>query len=161
MIRLSSILSLLIAYGFLGCIADAAPPAVAQTERQPTLAEQATIQIDLAFRGNSQEGQARREQLEAVVAAWRAAPRTDANNERLNNWLRAAIRASMPGSHNELPAAPTFADNARREMQQTAKPAPAIARSPEPTLAAPTAISTNDSQTDPFQDDPADKQATK
>ncbi|HEX4415456.1 MAG TPA: hypothetical protein VH107_17625 [Lacipirellulaceae bacterium] len=161
MIRLPLVLSLLIAFGFLGVAAAAAPPAIAQTDRQPTLAEQATVQFDLAFRGNPNEGQARMQRLEAVVAAWRAASRTDANNERLSNWLRAAIRASMPGSHDELPAAPTFADNAGREKQPTVKTAPANAHSPEPTIAAPAANSTHDAQNDPFQDDPAEKQAMK
>jgi hypothetical protein len=151
-----------VAFGFLGTAAPAALPETAPRERAPTLAAEATTQFDLAFRANPNEGQARKEQLESVVSTWRAAPRSDSNNERLNNWLRAAIRASMPGSHEELPAAPIFADTNGREKRKTAKPTPANMRAPEPTLAVPTAASLkSDSQTDPFRDDPADKQLTK
>jgi hypothetical protein len=162
MSRVSLVLSLFVAFGFLGVAAPAAPTAPAQRENLPDLAAQAVTQFELAFRANPNDVQTRKDQLAAIVDAWRRAPRTEANNERLNNWLRAAIRASMPGSHDELPAAPSFTDGASREKPQMAKPAPAATRAPEPTLAVPTATpAKSDGQTDPFRDDPASKQVTK
>lgn len=83
----------------------AAPP----VNRKPTLLDDARAQIELAYRLHPTETQARLEQLKAVLAAWHAAPQTDTNQEKLDNWLRAAIRASMPGSREPLPAAPNFA----------------------------------------------------
>lgn len=161
MSRISLVLSLLTAFGSLGVTASAAPTVTTQHERLPALAMEATTQFELAFRANPGEGQARREQLETVVATWRSAPRTDSNNERLINWLRAAIRASMPGSHDELPASPTFAGATNRTISQRTKTEP-TARTLEPTLAGPnTAPSKSSGQTDPFQDDPADVQASK
>ena len=44
----------------------------------------------------------------AAVAAWRAAPRSAANDRLLEDWLRAAIRKSMPGSREPLPDLPKF-----------------------------------------------------
>jgi hypothetical protein len=153
-------LSLVVAFGLIGRVAFAAPTATAPPERLPLLVEQATTQFDLAFRGNANEGQARKQQLEAVVNAWRAAPRSDANNERLNNWLRAAIRSSMPGAHDDLPTAPTFAESSRREKQHA--PKLANLHSAQPAIAAPTiGSSKSEAQTDPFQDDPAETQPLK
>jgi hypothetical protein len=154
-------LSLFAAFGYFCVTASAAPTPATQRERLPSLAIEATAQFELAFRANPSQGEVRKQQLEAVVAAWRAAPRNDANNERLSNWLRAAIRTSMPGAHDELPASPTFVDATGREMQRPAKPA-TIARTPEPTLAARSSASSKSSgQTDPFRDDPADVQVSK
>ena len=108
MTRVSLVLSLFVAFAFPGGAAPAAPTATTQRENVPALAAEATTQFELAFRGSPNKAQARKEQLEAVVGVWRAAPRSEANNERLSSWLRSAIRASMPGSHDDLPAAPTF-----------------------------------------------------
>jgi hypothetical protein len=133
--------------------------AATKPERVPDLAAQASAQFELAYRSYPAEGESRQVQLNAVVTAWRSAPRTDANNERLNNWLRAAIRSSMPGSRDPLPPAPSFAT--------TAKVKPDTVRAPEPTRAVevttqPKADSPkSDSQVDPFRDDPAEKQAKK
>lgn len=76
---------------------------------KPTLIDDARAQIELAYRLHPTETQARLDQLKAVLAAWQAAPQTEANKEKLDAWLRAAIRASMPGSRELLPAAPNFA----------------------------------------------------
>jgi hypothetical protein len=144
-------------------------PAYAATkpERLPELAAETSAQFELAYRSYPAEGENRQVQLNAVLAAWRSAPRTEANNERLTNWLHAAIRASMPGSRDPLPPAPSFATNGETEKRTPAKAKPETVRASEPTPATeettqPKADSPKaENQVDPFQDDPADKQATK
>jgi hypothetical protein len=158
--------ALLTASLFLLAVPAAILPSAAQAatkrERTPDLAAQASAQFELAYRSYPAEGESRQAQLNVVVAAWRAAPRTDANNERLNNWLHAAIRASMPGSHEPLPAAPSFAANSESEKRAVAEPKPATLRAPEPTPANEvTRPPKDESHVDPFRDDPADKQQTK
>jgi hypothetical protein len=144
--------------------------AATKPERLPDLAAEASTQFELAYRSYPAEGENRQAQLNAVVTAWRSAPRTEANNERLTNWLRAAIRSSMPGSRDPLPPAPSFATSGEADKRTPAKAKPESVRAPEPTPAAevttqPKAESPKagsaDSQVDPFRDDPADKQATK
>src|SRR4051794_26032529 len=151
---------------FLLAITAAILPSAAQAatkrERTPDLAAQASAQFELANRSYPAEGESRQAQLNVVVAAWRAAPRTDANNERLNSWLRAAIRASMPGSREPLPAAPSFAANSESDKRAVAEPKPATVRAPEPTPAiGVTPPAKDESRVDPFRDDPADKQQAK
>jgi hypothetical protein len=155
------VLSSLAVIGVLRATASAAPTATTQRDRLPTLAVEATTQFELAFRACPSKGEARREKLEAVVATWRAAPRTEANDEQLSNWIHAAIRASMPGSPDELPTPPTFAGITSRATTQPAKSV-VSARTPEPTLAMPsTAHSKSSGQTDPFRDDPADMKGSR
>ena len=80
-----------------------------QADRATVLIKAAEEQFQLAHRMNPGEAQRRQEQLNEVVAAWRSAPRDNVNNKMLTTWLRAAIRSSMPGSHESLPPAPKFA----------------------------------------------------
>jgi hypothetical protein len=124
-------------------------------DRVPTLVRETSAQFQIAYRLHPEEGQRRQEQLAAVVNAWRAAPRTDANNEK--------IRASMPGSREALPASPTFTAAATTESRTVVKPS-----APEPTLAEPTItkpkppkptaepspVPSDHSDADPFRDDP-------
>jgi hypothetical protein len=134
----------------------AAPPA-----RLPALVAEASAQFQLAYRSRPAEGERRQEQLEAVVNAWRAVPRSEVNNQRLSNWLRAAIRASMPGSHEELPAAPSFASTSERE-KRPAEPTSKRVRVPEPTPAIESSKpATDDAHVDPFRDDPTEKPESK
>jgi hypothetical protein len=136
--------------------------AAAQRERLPNLVAEASVQFELAYRSYPAEGQHRQEQLNAVVATWRSAPRTEANNERLIAWLRAAIQSSMPGSREPLPMAPSFAISTERDKRPIAEPTLASVRTPEPTPANEAARSSkDDSRVDPFRDDPANKQEMK
>jgi hypothetical protein len=84
--------------------------AAAQTPaRLQTLLNDTVAQLQLAYRHNVPEQRRRYDELAQVVAAWREAPRNDANNRLLEDWLRAVIRSSMPGSQESLPPAPQFA----------------------------------------------------
>src|SRR4051812_18884336 len=60
------------------------------------LVNDAAAQLQLAYRQHPDERARRQEQLTAAIAAWRAAPRSEANNEQLANWLRTTILNSMP-----------------------------------------------------------------
>jgi hypothetical protein len=133
-------------------IAGAAPPA---TDKLQVLVNDAAAQLQLAYRQHPDERARRQEQLTTVVAAWRMAPRTEANNERLATWLRAAILSSMPGSTESLPAVPSFAAIVKPEPQPVAHEAPAEAHAAEKAgdKKAPTeAVAKPDD--DPFRDDP-------
>src|SRR4029079_13404556 len=110
-------------------ISGAAAPAA---DKLQVLVNDTAAQLQLAYRQHPDERARRQEQLTAAVAAWRAPPRTEANNERLANWLRAAIVSSMPGSKEPLPAAPSFAAIVKAEPKPEPHPAPAT---PEPQAA--------------------------
>jgi hypothetical protein len=136
----------------LPSIAHAATP----TDRVQLLVRETSAQFHIAYRLHPNEGQRRQEQLNAAVVAWRAAPRTDANNERFATWLRATIRASMPGSRDALPPTPTFTSAGEKATRTIAPPT-----TPEPTLEEPPVkepTPTEASVADPFRDDPADEQ---
>ena len=60
--------------------------------RPAAFVRETAAQFQIAYRLYPSERQRRQEQLNAAVIAWRAAPRTDANNERFAIWLRATIR---------------------------------------------------------------------
>lgn len=141
-----------------------AAKAAAPSDRVPSLVGETYAQFQIAYRLHPEEGKRRLEQLTAVVNAWRAAPRTDANNERLATWLRAAIRASMPGSREGLPASPSFTAASTIETHPVVKP-----KAPEPTPVEPAVLKAKPAagptpapnkqalEADPFRDDPADE----
>jgi hypothetical protein len=119
------------------------------------------------------EAQERQEQLDAAVAAWRAAPRSAANDDELAKWLRSAIRASMPGQREALPPIPNF-KAAEKSIQKPIEKRLVVPALAEPknvegkaaggtTAATPNALPTveeptaADENTDPFRDDPIDE----
>jgi len=116
-------------------------------DRLQTLVNDTAAQIQIAYRQHPDERDARREQLAAVIAAWRAAPRSESNNERLTTWLHAAISNSMPGSRAPLPVMPTFVADVKVESRlvenvETKKADATTGAKAEP---------------DPFRDDPANE----
>ncbi len=141
----------------------AAPPSA---EHLQVLVNETSAQIQLAYRLHPTEGQQRQEQLNAAVAAWRAAPHTDANNEQLTTWLHSAIRASMPGSRAKLQPIPAFKSNdhsGKRPLEPTPAethpsavvPVDKHAVGPTPVIESTTPA---DEETDPFRDDPIGEQ---
>ncbi len=146
-----------VASSFLPSLAQAA----VTSESSAKLVSEASIQFHLAYRSYPTEGKHRQEQLNAVVAAWHAAPQSEANNERLNTWLRAAIRVSMPGSRKPLPPSPMFTANAEREGRLVIEPTPVEVKAPEPTPAIDSPTSTDDAHVNPFRDDPVVGQKSK
>jgi hypothetical protein len=131
------------------------PGAAGATDKLQVLVNDTSAQFQLAYRQHPDERDHRKEQLTAAIEAWRAAPRSEANNERLANWLRAAILSSMPGSQEPLPAVPSFATKASVQPPLALRKSPAepqaveksiVKKAPVETLAKP--------ENDPFRDDP-------
>lgn len=87
-----------------------------------SLASDVWAQFELAYRSQPAEYERHRVQFNAVIEAWRAAPAAPETDERLANWMRAAIEASMPGSRTPLPPAPQFVPIA--EQQKVPSPPP-------------------------------------
>jgi hypothetical protein len=107
------------------------------------LTNEASAQIDLAYRQHPLQRELRRQQLAEVVKLWRAAEREQSNSELLANWLRAAIVNSMPGSQDPLPAAPAFKLAAKVHEPEIAIE-PAVKTLP---------VADTKIDTDPFRDD--------
>src|SRR5215510_10946850 len=62
---------------------EAAPlPASPSADRLQTLIHETVAQFQIAYRMHPEAAGLRQQQLNAVVSAWRAAPRNDVNNER-------------------------------------------------------------------------------
>jgi hypothetical protein len=159
---------LVILSGWLA-LAGTQPASAQSTSRLQTLLNDTVAQLQLAYRHNVPEQRRRYDQLALVVNAWREAPRSDANNRLLEDWLRGAIRSSMPGSQQFLPTAPNFEVPivpVDLEDDPTESIAPAITRSPEESVdSLPPGDEPEEPQArdadiekwdgDPFADDPA------
>jgi hypothetical protein len=116
--------------------------AVAQTPiKLQSLVNETAAQFKIAYRQNAPQHRARYEQLSRALAAWKKAPRSEENDRLLAEWLRAAMRRSMPGSREALPPLPEF----NRPSEETA---------PLQTPAADKLIG------DPFADDPIEPEKT-
>ncbi len=103
----------------VGLILFAAPPfglfatsAFGQTvnsvARLQLLVNDTAAQLRLSYRQEPVELQQRRLVLGQAIAAWNKSARSDRDNHRLSEWLREAMRLSMPGSHEPLPPLPEF-----------------------------------------------------
>jgi hypothetical protein len=132
--------------------------ATGSADKLQILVNDTAAQLQLAYRRHPDERIRRQEQLTAAVAAWRVAPRSEANNERLAHWLRAAILSSMPGSQDPLPAVPSFAVVIRDEPQPDVhKPneVPSEPKKAEIAIGKKTPVKlTAKPEPDPFRDDP-------
>src|SRR4051794_31784549 len=132
-------LAISVALAFAGEVMGAS-----SSEKLQTLTNETSAQINLAYRQHPSEKDLRRQQLAEVVKSWRAAEHNEANNERLANWLRAAMANSMPGSQDPLPPLPAFTSASKIHEPQLAS---------EPALkAAP--VEDSKTEADPFRDDP-------
>ncbi len=129
--------------------------AAGAADKLQILVNDTAAQLQLAYRQHPDERARRQEQLTAAVAAWRTAPRSEANNERLAIWLRGAILSSMPGSKDPLPALPNFAAIVKAEPKPESHEAPA---EPQPVENAieknPPVETVAKPEDDPFRDDP-------
>jgi hypothetical protein len=108
----------------LMCLSLAAPFALAQTSttaRLQPLVNDAVAQLKISYRHDQKEQEARYEAIGQAVSAWKQSPRQAADNERLAAWLRSAMQASMPGSHQPLPALPKFGAAASDEVIKNSK----------------------------------------
>jgi hypothetical protein len=130
---------------FASSLIAVSPASAAPASRLQSLVNDTAAQIQIAYRQHPDEREIRQKQLAAVINAWRAAARSEANNELLSTWLHAAIRYSMPGSRDPLPTMPAFAANAKVESRLVGN---AAAKKADAKTGA-------KADADPFGDDPA------
>lgn len=94
-------------------LAAATSSILAQTSAPTRALQQLTndlaLQLELAYRHDLPTHQARYEEMAQALAAWNRSHRTDADYVVMEQWLRSAIRSSMAGSGQPLPALPQFA----------------------------------------------------
>jgi hypothetical protein len=122
-------------------VPSSAARAAKPTDALQSLLLETAAQIDLAYRQYPAERDLRHRRLAEVLNLWRAAERTETNNERLASWLSKVISSSMPGSDDQLPAAPHFV------ATTNAKPVgPSMAKEKQVEPKAEIAV-------DPFRDD--------
>jgi hypothetical protein len=81
----------------------------ARPPRLQSLVNDAVAQLQLSYRHDPAERQARYEEIGRAIDAWKKSARGPIDNERLAEWLRESMRASMPGSRTPLPSLPQFA----------------------------------------------------
>ena len=89
-------------------------PRQKSVDLRPLVADLA-VQLRLAYRGDVPEYTRRHEQLRAAISAWNTSSQNTAERQQLADWLRSAIRSSMPGSNAPFPPAPTFGRSAVEE----------------------------------------------
>lgn len=80
-----------------------------------SLVTDTAYQLELSYRFNVTELEKRRDEVSRAIEAWNKSPRSEKENQQLADWLRSAIRASMPGSRAELPSLPEFASQRKAE----------------------------------------------
>jgi hypothetical protein len=121
-----------------------------------SLVNDTAAQIQLAYQRDPNERDERQRQVAAVLAVWRSAPRSEANNEQLAIWLRAAIASSMPGSREPLPAAPNFATATKTDRKPEVSVVKQSADKPMVKSAAESTahVDPKNDDVDPFRDDP-------
>lgn len=124
-----------------------------------SLASDVWAQFELAYRSQPAEYERHRVQFNAVIEAWRAAPASPETDELLSNWMRAAIRASMPGSRTPLPPAPQFVAVAEQQKEPSPPPLAGMelirTQYVQPTMTnRPIARPVSTAVADPFIEDP-------
>jgi hypothetical protein len=106
--RFSAILSTVLAVVILAAGVTAQQSRSNRSVSVAHLESDLRFQVESAFRLNPKQGNQRVRQLEAVLSAWRQAPKSAADRRLLADWLLEATTRSMPGSIQPLPAAPQF-----------------------------------------------------
>ncbi|QEG33964.1 hypothetical protein [Bythopirellula goksoeyrii] len=94
-------------------------------------------QIKASFRQRARERDARLSQVEAVMAAWRTSNQSEADREKLIEWLSDTIVRSMPGSIDDLTPQPTFSSH---ESAAVVYSPPAELPRPPATIQAPSLL---------------------
>lgn len=120
-----------------------AAPAAAQSDRSSELQQLVAdldYQLKLVAQFDRHASDKRRAQLAAAIERWNDSPRGEADFQVMQQWLRRAIRASMPGLPKNTPALPRFPEPVvEASVPPTSNPSassPAKSPAPKPSLAA-------------------------
>ncbi|MEM6798109.1 MAG: hypothetical protein AAF589_01220 [Planctomycetota bacterium] len=103
----------------------------------PQLTDDLRMQLQLSYRGQSTAYEERTGELRQARQAWLDSRQSDADRKVMITWLRAAIRASMPGFERPMPAPPVFAAPPLAKPKPVAQLKPVAEPLPLPTLPAP------------------------
>ncbi len=88
------------------------------------------FQLEVGFRHNVRERARRLAQLDKVSKAWQQSPKSEADREKLADWLLEATIRSMPGAVEDLPAVPDFGAT----QPQVKAPEPPLPVQPTPDI---------------------------
>ena len=123
--RMTTIVSALVALGILGLGVTAQPTGEGDGVRVESLVSDVRFQIEMSWRHDGRTRTARQAELEQTLAAFEKSPQSPADVQALEQWLRAAVVASLPGESGTFPAAPTFGKPAvAEELPATGSSAP-------------------------------------
>lgn len=134
--RMTTIVSALVALGILGLGVTAQPTGDGDGVRVESLESDVRFQIEMSWRHDGRTRTARQAELETTLAAFAKSPQSPADVQLLEQWLRAAVVASLPGESGEFPATPAFGKPAVAVQPPTidspapAPPTPAPANTP-------------------------------
>jgi hypothetical protein len=106
--RITAAISTIVAIAILSAAVTAQQGRAPTSDRLASLESDLRFQLDLAFQQDRPAYRARLAEVDAALAAWRAAPRTDRSNRLLEDWLRKALSRTMPGRNGQLPPRPQF-----------------------------------------------------
>lgn len=134
--RMTTIVSALVALGILGLGVTAQPTGDGDGVRVESLESDVRFQIEMSWRHDGRTRTARQGELEATLEAFEKSPQSPADMQLLEQWLRAAVVASLPGESGKFPATPTFGKPAVA-VQPPAADSPAPAQPTPPPANAP------------------------
>lgn len=109
--RLTAFVSTVVAVAILAAGVTAHQSAAPKVTDVVQVASDLRFQLEMAFRHDIRERDARLAQLDAVMAAWNVAPQSEADRELLLSWLREAGTNSLPGVMQTLPPVPEFSSS--------------------------------------------------
>ncbi|WP_152097201.1 hypothetical protein [Lacipirellula parvula] len=123
---MTTIVSALVALGILGLGVTAQPTGEGDGVRVESLASDVRFQIEMSWRHDGRTRTARQAELEQTLAAFAKSPQSPADAQLLEQWLRAAVVASLPGESGKFPATPAFGKPVVvAELPATDSPVPA------------------------------------
>jgi hypothetical protein len=136
--RLTAAVSALVAIAILGAAVTAQHARTSPLERIASLESDLRYQLELTSRDDHAAYKTRLGEIELTLDAWRKSPQSPDDVQLLIDWLRQAIKSTMPGETSALPALPPF--GSQRPLMVAAPsrpPAPVEEPAHAPTPAGP------------------------
>jgi hypothetical protein len=134
--RTTTIVSALVALAILGLGVTAQPTGDPTSGRNEALESDLRFQIAMSWRHDGGTREARDAQLTETLAAWKASPQTEGDQQLLEKWLRGAIVGTLPGESGEFPPTPAFSEPAVATKTEDKPPVPSSAVQPATTKKA-------------------------
>jgi hypothetical protein len=106
--RATVLTSAVVAIAILGAAVTAQPSRTTATERLSRLESDLRYQLELESRIDPAKVKQRTKTLDEVMQAWSKSPHSPSDYKLVSEWLRSAIRSSLPGESGAWPATPSF-----------------------------------------------------